>query len=429
MATSADGAGPGERGPGPGAVPDHRPPVGPLGPTGRLRAWCSALLITLAAVLAPLSAISVWVADELADTDRYVATMAPLSSNPDVQAAVTDRATDAIMSGVGLDALLSGVPADDRSRLRAALDAAGGPITSGIRDFTRSTVAAFVAGDTFATLWKQLNRQAHNAVTGALTGENDSAVQLRGNAVVLDLAPVVDQVKQQLTDRGLVAASRVPAARTHFTLMQSDDVEHARTAFRVLRAAGNWLPVLTVVLAGGGVLLAVRRRRALVAAALAVTAGVAVLGVGLAVFRAVYLDHLPVGADDRAAGAIYDQLVRFLRMTVRVVVVLGVVVAFGAWLSGPGRWAVRVGAMWESAIAAAREAAGITSTGAVGPWVHRYRHALRWGAVLAATAVLLWSGPTGTVIFWITVMTVVVLAVIEFLDDRRHPRGPVVNPK
>ena len=40
----------------------------------RLRSFLSALLITLAAVLAPLSAVAVWIADEMADTDRYVAT-------------------------------------------------------------------------------------------------------------------------------------------------------------------------------------------------------------------------------------------------------------------------------------------------------------------------------------------------------------------
>jgi hypothetical protein len=401
-----------------------------LTPRHWMRSVLSGVLIVLAAVLAPLSAVAVWIADEIGDTDRYVATVAPLASRPDVQAAVTDSVTDAIVARVGLDTLLSGVVPGERPRLETALGPLKGPITGGIKDFVHQTVASFVASDAFATLWKQVNRQAHAAFTGALTGESDSALRIKGDTVTLDLAPVVAQVKRRLTDRGFgVVVARVPSVRTEFTLAKSKDIRRARTGFRALQFAGNWLPAVTVVLAGAGVLLAVRRRRALVTAALAVAAGVAVLGVGLAFFRVIYLDHLPARTNEQAAGTVYDQLVRFLRVTVRMVIVLGVVVALGTWLSGAGRWAGRVRAIWESGIAAAREAAGVASTGPVGPWVHRHRLALRWGVVLVAVVVfLLWSYPTGMVIFWIALAALGALAAVEFLDDRRQRRGARMTP-
>jgi hypothetical protein len=433
MATSADGPA--------GGVPDRD--GGPLGEGERAelaalrkrfpaqkrwRAALSAVLITLAALLAPLSAVAVWVADEMADTDRYVATVAPLARHPEVRAAVTDRVTDAAMAKIDLDALLSNVKASDRPELEKALGSLRGPITDGIRDFVHQTVATFVASDAFATLWEQLNRQAHAAFTGALTGDSDTAVKVNGDAVVLDLAPVVAQVKQRLLDRGLSAASLIPSVRTEFTLVKSSDVRRVRTGFRGLQIAGNWLPVVTVVLAAAGVLLAARRRRALVAAALGIAAGVAVLGIGLAVFRVIYLDHLPAGTNQSAAGEIYDQLVRFLRVTVRTVIVLGVVVAVGTWLSGSGRRAVRVTTAWETGIGAVRHATGITTTGPVGPWVHRYRRALRWAVVAgAALALLLWPYPTGLVVIWITVVAVAALAVVEFLDETGQPGGARVT--
>ena len=431
MATAADGA---HSGPGRPLSDDERAELAALRSRfparHRLRSALSAVLIVLAAVLAPLSAVAVWVTDEMGNTGRYVATVAPLASHPDVQAAVTDRVTSAVMNKVDLDTLLSGVAPADRPRLKTALGALGGPITGGIRDFVHQTVAAFVASDTFATLWRQLNRQAHAAFTGALTGDSDSAVRIKGDAVTLDLAPVVAQVKQRLLDRGFGVAAHIPTVRTDFTLMKSEQVKQARTGFRALQIAGNWLPAVTVVIAGAGVLLAARRRRALVAAALAVAAGVAVLGIGLTLFRIIYLNHLPAAASARAGETIYEQIVRFLRVTVRMVVVLGIVVALGAWLSGPGRWAVRARSMWESGIAAVREAAGVASTGPAGPWVHRHRYALRWGVVLvAAVVLLLWSYPTGMVIFWIALVALVVLAIIEFLDDRRqHHDARVTAP-
>ena len=82
----------------------------------RLRSALAAVLITLAAVLAPLSAVAVWVADEMGDTGRYVRTVGPLASHPDVRAAVTDRVTDAVMSKVDLDTLLSSVAPTDRPK-------------------------------------------------------------------------------------------------------------------------------------------------------------------------------------------------------------------------------------------------------------------------------------------------------------------------
>jgi hypothetical protein len=322
------------------------------------------------------------------------------------------------MAKIDLESLLAKAAPSDRPRLEQALGGLRGPLTSGIRDFVRQTVANFVAGDAFARIWEQLNRQAHAAFTGALTGSGDTAVRVQGDAVVLDLEPVVAQVKQRLLDRGLGAASVIPEVRTDYTLLQSEDVRRVQTGFRALQVAGNWLPVVTVVSAAGGVLLAAHRRRALVAAALGVAAGVAVLGVGLSLFRIVYLDHLPADTNQAAAGAVYDQMTRFLRMTVRMVIVLGVLVAVGAWLSGAGRWATRVRKAWETGIGAVRQAVGPSATGPVGPWVNRHRRALRWVVVAGAgLAVLLWSYPTGLVVFWIALVAVGVLAVVEFLDE------------
>ncbi|MFF1652288.1 hypothetical protein ACFVXP_02805, partial [Streptomyces sp. NPDC058255] len=233
----------------------------------RMRSLLAALLIFLAAVLTPLSAVAAWTSDEIGDTDRYVATMEPLASDPDVQAAVANRVTGAVMQRLDLQTLLSSVAPADRPRLGKALDALSGPLTSGLEEFVHSTAQKFVSSDAFATLWTQLNRRAHAAAVKALTGSGGGAVKLTGDAVVIDLAPVIDQVKQALVDKGLTVASKIPEVHTDFTVMTSEAVGKAQKGFRLLQLAGFWLPVLTLLLAAAGVVTAVRRRRALVAAA------------------------------------------------------------------------------------------------------------------------------------------------------------------
>ena len=67
-----------------------------------------------------------------------------------------------------------------------------------------------------------------------------------------------------------------------------------------------------------------------------------VLGLSLAVLRTIYLDAVPptVLAHD-AAAVLYDTLVAYLRLGLRTILVLALVIAGGAFLTGPSTTAVR----------------------------------------------------------------------------------------
>ncbi|WP_371599736.1 hypothetical protein [Streptomyces sp. NBC_00564] len=384
----------------------------------RVRAILAVLLIVLAAVLTPLSAVASWASDTVGDTDQYVKTMEPLASDPDLQAAVANRVTDAVMERLDVATILSSVEPADRPLAGKALDALSGPVTTGISGFVHSTALKFVSSDAFATLWTQLNRRVHAAVEKALTGSGGGAVKLTDDAVIIDLAPVIEKVKQALVDNGLAVASKIPEVHTEFTVMTSESIGKAQKGFRLLQLVGFWLPVLTLLLAAAGVLTAIRRRRALVVAALAVAVGAALLGLALWVFRALYLDGLPAGVSQPAAGAVFDTLVRFLRTTVRMVITLGVIVALSAWLTGKGRAASRVLAAWTGGIGAVRDATGFAA-GPTGEWVHRAKTWLNWTVVAVAAATLLaWNRPTPAVTVWIALGALLALALVEFLDDR-----------
>ncbi|GAA1971150.1 hypothetical protein [Kitasatospora viridis] len=398
-------------------------------PRRRLLALLSAVLITLAAVLTPVSVVAVWARSQLTDTDRYLATVAPLARDPAVQSAVTNAVTDQLVQYLPVDSLLNQLPVADHPLIGPLLNALGGTLTDGIAGFVRGQVAGVVSSDAFAGLWLQANRAAHDTLDKALTGEGGGAVRVTGNTVTLDLAPLVDQVKAQLVSNGLGLAAKIPTVHTQYVLITSDQIGKVRTLLRLLQLAGFWLPVVTVLLAAGGVLAAGRRRRALVTTALAMAAGAGALGIGLDLFRPIYLDRLPAGVDQAAAGAVYDALARYLHAGVRLLLVLGALVALGAWLSGYGRRARSVRALWRAGIAAVRRTAERLGLrlGPVGRFVHRAKAWLCWGAVLGAVVVLLtWSYPTGVVLIWLAVALVAVLAVVEFLDE---PGGRGAHPR
>ncbi|MFJ8040576.1 hypothetical protein ACIRBX_08750 [Kitasatospora sp. NPDC096147] len=390
----------------------------------RVRSAFAVLLVLLAAVLTPLSVVAAWTRAEVGDTDRYVATMAPLAEDPAVRAAVTDRVTAEVMKHLPVSTLLEQVAPDDRPLLDKALGALGSTLTDGLTGFVHDRVARVVDSPAFATAWVTVNRDAHAAVDRMLTGKGGGAVELRGDTVTLDLAPVIAQVKDRLVSEGLGVAAKIPEVHTDYVLVQSDALPKARTGFRLLDLAGFWLPVLTVLVAAGGVLLAGRRRRALVTAALLVAGGAALLGLALTVGRAFYLDRLPAGVSQDAAAAVFDALVRYLHTGVRTVLVLGVLVALGSWLTGPGRRATGVRRVWAAGFGAVRSTAGRAGLrlGPVGRFVHRYKAWLGWAAVAGcALALLFWSYPTGAVVAWLGLALLAALGLLELLDER--PEG------
>ncbi|MEV0444392.1 hypothetical protein AB0I84_05820 [Streptomyces spectabilis] len=267
----------------------------------RLRAALSTVLLVLSCLLVPLGVVSTWAAYEIQDTDRYVATMAPLSSDAAVRAAVADAVTDSVVKEID-----------------------AGPLQSTVESFVRDAVRSFTGTAAFRTAWNAANRAAHAAVEQAL--ENDSEGE-----VTIDLAPITQQVKRQLSEEGVPFADRIPVRHTEVTVMKAQDLSDYRKVFRMLQAAGLWLPVAAAVFAVGGILLAAHRRRAVLAAALGTAAGAAALAAAVAVGRALTLDDLPPDVSRAAAGAVYDALTRTLWVTAWVLVGLGLLVAAGMW--------------------------------------------------------------------------------------------------
>ena len=59
--------------------------------TYRRRSFIAMALLIVGSLLLPVSVLTIWTRNLLLDTDRYVATVEPLASDPTVQAAVSAR--------------------------------------------------------------------------------------------------------------------------------------------------------------------------------------------------------------------------------------------------------------------------------------------------------------------------------------------------
>jgi hypothetical protein len=403
----------------------------------RWRTIVASVLIVVACLLAPLSVAAVWTRNQVTNTDRYVATVSPLARDPAIQAAIADQITTQVFNYIDIKGLttqaVDALAAQGlRPQVASQLQAFAVPIANGVQSFTREQVGRVVASDAFADAWVQANRVAHAELVKALTGEGGGAVTVENDTVSVNLAAFVQVVKDQLVASGFTLAERIPEVNASFVLFQSADITRVRSAFNLLNTFGIWLPIIVLVMIAIGVYVAKDHRRALVGAGVGIAVAMVVLALGLAVFRSIYLDAVPAQVLPHDAAAVaYDTIVRFLRLGLRTVLVLALVIAAGAFLTGQSATAVRTRQGITRAIGwlqGTAEHAGLR-TGPVGTWVEANKRALRIGAVaLAALMLVFWDRPTGKVVLGLTLALLFVLAVIEFLGRPAHRAEAASTP-
>ncbi|WP_246271385.1 hypothetical protein [Amycolatopsis acididurans] len=401
-------------------------------PRRRRFSWKSlaaGILLVLGCALAPLSLMTVWVHNQVANTDRFVATMSPLIREPAVQAAVTDRVTDTVFNYVDVQALATnavnalatqGVP----PQITDPLQGLTGPLASSVRNFVHDRVGEVVASPGVAQLWDQTIRVAHEQMNEVLSG-NSNAVVVSGGEVRLDLAPFITAAKQQLVGAGFTVAGRIPDVHPTIAVTDATTLERAKGAYSLLDKVATWLPWVALVILALGVYVARNHRRALIGAGLGVAFGMLVIAAALVITRGALTGAVPPRSTI-ATGVSYDLVVRFLRAGLRTVFAVGIVVALGAFLAGPSATAVGIRKGVTTSIDWLRRGgarAGLR-TGPVGPWVHAHRTALR--AALVAIAVLVFvliDQPSGLDVLVIALVLLFLLAVVQFLDQPRQGAG------
>jgi len=386
------------------------------------RAPVATLLILLGCLLAPLSVLGVWTANQVSNTDRYVANVQPLISEPSVQHAVTDRLSTAITSRLDVQALVSQAAAalDKQGATRAGnlLDATSGSIASGVNGFIHSQIGKFVASPRAARLWTQANRSLHTQMVTVLSGQRGSAITVVNGQAALNLGPFIDQAKKDLAAKGLTVVSKIPHFNPTYPLFPSKYLTRAQNGYQLLTTLKIVLPIAVLIFLGLGIYVARSHRRALIGAGLGLAVAMLLLGAVLAIARSVLLGDLPASASAPAAADAYDILVRFIREGLRVLLVVGLIVAAGAFFTGPAatavktRGALKAGLGW---IRATGENAGLR-TGPAGTWTYAHRKGLRISAVaVAAVVFVFWSQPTGLVALVIAIILLVVLGLIELI--------------
>jgi hypothetical protein len=394
---------------------------------GSGRAVLCALLLVLVVVLAPLCVVARWTHSQIADTDKYVDTVAPLAENPDVQAGITRRITTIVFQYVDVSGITEDVAAalSERGlseRATTGLEALSVPIEGAVQNFVEERVQRVVESDAFAQAWVNANREAHTQMVAALTGDTEGSVQVSGDEVTVNLSAFIDTVKQTLIDQGFRVAERIPPVDATFVVFNSSDLSKAQRGFHLLDVIAVVLPVITLLLIGAAVLVARSRRKALIASGLCVALGMILLGLILTAVRPLYLDSLPATINQDSAAAVYDILIGSMRRNLRIVLVVALLVSLVVWCTGPARSARRlrstVATGSSKTVAFARERArGQIDTGSFGHTLWDLRTPIRIAIIVIAVFVLLSNSPLSAgLLIWTILIALVAWFVLDALS-------------
>lgn len=368
------------------------------------------ICVTLAVILFAAAIPGTWARRTLLDTDRYVATVAPLARDPAVQEYLARTLTEQLFTSL-----------DVQDRLSASLESRAprlvflaGPVTNAVEGFVEQRARTLLASEAFATIWAEANRVVHEQVVAVLKGGGQT-VQVRNGQVVLNLLPLVDQVLKSMTALVTdlvghsvtlpeISAEDIPSeAVTKLegalgidlpdrfgTVVVYDSEDLAAVQQGVERASRLivLLVVLFVVFAAAAILISPRKRRTVLQLATA-CAVVLVLERRFAIAEGNSLVGDVKPENQAAARAVVDQVLGGLLRYTGWFLVIALVVIVVALVSGPYPWARR-SRRWIADLSRAvvdpvreREATGVAA------WIAAHRDALMLGGAAFAVLILL----------------------------------------
>jgi hypothetical protein len=170
-------------------APDAIPPVAIKTSSASGTAWQRArgplavALVVLTCFAFIGSVLSVWVNQQLLNTDNFVSAVGPLLKDPGVVDSVSAYVAEQVV-----------VALDVQARVESALPDRAGflavPVTNQVQTFAQTRIANLMRTDQFQAAWDKTLRFLHSKVVGILRGDSHY-LSIQGNALTIDLTLVV----------------------------------------------------------------------------------------------------------------------------------------------------------------------------------------------------------------------------------------------
>jgi hypothetical protein len=345
----------------------------------RARSYVSLVLFIVATLLTPIAVVGHWGHQTIANPEQYISTVAPLAEDPEIQQAVADVVSNAIIEQVDTGNLASGLLGAFIPNERLS-DLLSGPIKVGIDGLIRGGVDRFVTSSAFQEAWVKINEAAQRGFIAALSGDPSGPVQFEGDDLVLNISSLLQEVQTALVDEGIeiAGAITIPESDAQVVLLDSPALAQARAIYGFASPILSVILLLTAALFTLSVLLATRRARTTVAVGITVVAWAVVLNYSLSIAENSFVNAFQDTLFEQAATAFYNQLLIYLLLAIQGLLLLGVVIIVLGWFCGSTRAAVSVRGAIDSGLVEVGQRLP-ASFATIGRPLREYAPFVRWG--------------------------------------------------
>jgi hypothetical protein len=190
------------------------------------------VLIVLGALCVLISTISVWIRDMALDPEVWADTSTELLESQDVRDVLSIYIVDQAYSSAEVEARLE-------EALPERLKPLAGQIASQLRGVAAESASQALARPRVQELWRSANRAVNAQLVALLEGDTER-VQLSGNAVVLNLDQIVENVAGRI-GASESATETVQERVEPIVIMRSDQLSTAQTAVKAAHPGSRTL--------------------------------------------------------------------------------------------------------------------------------------------------------------------------------------------
>lgn len=325
----------------------------------RVRSGVTWTLTVLAVLATSLALLAIWMFRTLTTTDLFVERVGSVIEQPEVAEAVGQAAAGEIVDALDLEDKVADALPDD-------VAVVAGPLTNAAQNYLAQGVAALAQTDQFQRAWDASLTAGHRVSIAILSGQDTEAVQNAGGVILIDLAPVANQLLAEGSDfvsdllgRDITAPTvtsddldaavaaleqelgvDIPADYGQIVLVDSSALASAQAAYQTMRVA-TWLaPLAALVLIGLAVAVSMARLRTGLSIVIGTAVVLLLVAVILRPLESAIVNAVSGSGLESAVAASFVTVTSSLLTGIVIVVAVGVLAAGGFALTGDSRVAV-----------------------------------------------------------------------------------------
>lgn len=277
-------------------------------------AW---ILLIIGLIITPFAVIALWLRLTLLDTNQFVKTLSPLSSNPIIVASISKNISDNFFQNIDVEGKIREALPEDNKFLAPSL-------AVGMKSFVQSKSQDLASSKQFNQVWEGVIRTMHPQVISLLEGKNDM-FKIQNGVVSLDFKDIIAPLRRELDSKGIKIFDNV-TIDTIIVLLKSDKLASIQAITNRMLGLGVVLPILVLVFLIGSVLASVNHRKFLVNVGFGIS--ISMLFLLFLIYQGQQQFILASGElSVEAASALYKIITHYLQVSAVIILIFGIVIA------------------------------------------------------------------------------------------------------